>query len=89
MSVFFSFMKNTLAAAKMSKTPAIPNIAIELSSAIYLNNTPPRTAAIICGKQIVPLKSPKYAPKLSPFKAFVKRVNGSANIADHAHPINK
>ena len=52
------------------------------------NRTKLKHDAIICGKQILPLNSPRYVPMFLPFSAFVRIVNGKVIIAAHAIPIN-
>lgn len=50
--------------------------------------SPPRSAAIICGKQIVQLKRPRYVPMFLPESALVRIVKGIASIAAHPHPMS-
>ena len=88
-----SLIIDTQNAPIINNTPATTNMftsgGTEPSTVNILNIHPPAIAATICGTQIVPLNSPRYVPMCPPDNAFVSIVNGNANIAAHAQPINR
>ena len=52
--------------------------------------TPPSRAAMICGRQMVQLNRPRYAPMDEvPESALVRRAKGIESIAAQAQPIRR
>ena len=81
-------MINTDAAPRNNNTPASTSI-FTWCPPTSDNNTPPTDAAMICGRQIVPLNNPRYVPIFLPDIELVRIVNGRANIAAHAQAISR
>lgn len=69
-----------------SKIPEI-KIMLGMEEPTNGNRAKLKQEAIICGKQILPLNSPRYVPILGPDKALVSIVNGKVIIAAHETPI--
>ena len=83
----FSLILNTAIAPHKSDIPATTSIIIWLLPTIE-SITPPSSAATICGKQIVQLNRPKYAPIELPESELVSIANGIASIAAQPQPIS-
>ena len=85
--VLFSLIIETDNAPIISKIPEIKSID-GIEEPTKGNSAKLKQEATICGKQILPLKSPRYIPIFLPYKALVKIVNGNVIIPAQAIPIN-